>query len=138
MIRVRCTMSGQSNLRFTIAWSLLAVTGLAILVFGIVTTIWPGGNNAQLTRATGVASVGMGLFGMMITLKAFRDREWWAWLVLWYYPSFWLIHLVAGLPPGREHIHQVAFIVVSLGALLVSIDAFPGRRIGPDKPPEPG
>src|SRR6266699_2858438 len=65
-----------------------------------------------------------GLFGAMITLTAFRRLERWAFFSLWYYPVFWTAHLVGNLPPGRDHIHQVAFIVLSLIGLLLPVREF--------------
>src|SRR5215216_5263100 len=74
-----------------------------------------------LLRAIGVATTGMGIFGIMITLEAFRRKEKWAWFTLWYYPIFWTIHLVGELPPGNDHIHQIVFIVISLLGLLLPV-----------------
>src|SRR5215212_1814824 len=74
------------------------------------------------------ASIGMGLFGLLITTIAYRRRERWAWFALWYYPVFWTWHLVGGLPPGKDHIHQVVFILVSLAGLLLPVREFFGRR----------
>ncbi|MGA7269784.1 MAG: hypothetical protein WB239_01810 [Acidimicrobiia bacterium] len=110
---------------FTLSWSLLAVTGAAILAFGIVTTLWPGTDERLYIRAVGVASVGLGLFGVMITLIPFRGGERWAWMTLWYYPAFWLAHLLGGLPPGNDHIHQIVFIVFSASGLMLAIGRFP-------------
>ena len=99
----------------------LVVVSVGILAFGIVTVLPPvvGGN--LLIRATGLASIGLGLFGGLIALIPFRRREVWAWSVLWFYPIFWTVHLVNGLPPGKDHIHQIAFIVLSLAGLLLPV-----------------
>lgn len=78
----------------------------------------------------GLASVGMGGFGVLICLFAFRRGERWAWWGLWFYPVFWVVHLVGGLPPGRDHVHQVVFIVLSLVGLLVSARASFGGETG--------
>jgi hypothetical protein len=75
-----------------------------------------------------VATTGMGIFGVMITLKAYRRNEKWAWFTLWYYPIFWTIHLVGGLPPGNDHIHQIVFIVISLLGLLLPVRQFFSRN----------
>jgi hypothetical protein len=75
-----------------------------------------------------VASIGMGLFGLLITLIAYRRRERWAWFALWYYPLIWTAHLVGGLPPGKDHVHQLVFIVVSLAGLLLPVREFFPRR----------
>jgi hypothetical protein len=37
---------------------------------------------------------------------------------------FWVAHLVGQLPPGKDHIHQVVFIVLSLAGLLVPVREF--------------
>ena len=80
-------------------------------------------------EAIGVASIGMGLFGVMITSVAYRRRERWAWFTLWYYPVFWIAHLLGGLPPGRDHVHQIVFIVLSLGGLLLPVGEFFPRGV---------
>ena len=83
-----------------------------------------GSSDEQYLRAIGAASVGMGLFGAMITVTAFRRPERWAFFSLWYYPIFWTAHLVGDLPPGRDHIHQVVFIVLPLLGLLLPLGEF--------------
>jgi uncharacterized membrane protein HdeD (DUF308 family) len=116
-------MTGSERVRFRVSWILLLLNGLAILAFGIVVVLRPTPDTAFL-RAIGVASIGMGLFGAMLTLTAFRRRERWAFVALWYYPLFWTAHLVGNLPPGNDHIHQVVFIVLSLAGLVVCLDSF--------------
>ncbi len=122
-------MTRHESLRFRVSWIALLVTGLATLVFGLVVMV-VGSSDEQYLRAIGAASVGMGLFGAMITVTAFRRRERWAFFSLWYYPIFWTVHLVGDLPPGRDHIHQVLFIVLSLLGLLLPLSEFFPRGIG--------
>jgi len=122
-------MTRQESLRFRVSWIALLVSGLATLVFGLIVTVVRN-SDEQYLRAIGAASVGMGLFGAMITLTAFRRRERWAFFSLWYYPIFWTAHLVGGLPPGQDHIHQVVFIVLSLLGLLLPLSEFFPRGIG--------
>jgi hypothetical protein len=38
------------------------------------------------------------------------------------------VHLVGGLPPGTEHVHQIVFIVLSLAGLLLPVREFFPRR----------
>lgn len=119
-------MIKREPVRFTVAWVSLAVTGFAILIFGLIVTVLPTSSDPLSQRAIGVASIGMGLFGVVITAIAYRRRERWAWWTLWYYPIFWLAHLLGGLPPGKDHIHQIVFIVLSLVGLLLPVgDFFP-------------
>lgn len=95
--------------------------GVGVLGFGLGAACF---SSDPLLRADGVALTGFGLFGIVLTLIPFRRRERWAWLLLWFYPVFWLVHLLGKLPPGKDHVHQVVFIVLSLAGLLVSGKAF--------------
>jgi hypothetical protein len=122
-------MSTRGNVLFKIAWVSLAITGVAIFVFGLIVTVWPGSTNPSFLRAIGVASIGMGLFGVMITVIAYRRLERWAWFTLWYYPVFWSAHFLGGLPPGQDHIHQIVFIVLSLVGLLIPVSQFFPRGV---------
>jgi hypothetical protein len=126
------TLSGQITQRdralFKTGWISLAIIGLAILVFGLITALMPASGGPPYLRAIGVASIGMGLFGFLITTIAYRRRERWAWFALWYYPLFWTAHLLGGLPPGKDHVHQVVFIVLSLAGLLLPVREFFPRR----------
>lgn len=107
-----------------IGWLCQLAVSLGILIFGAVIAIAPMGADELLYRADGLASIGLGLFGGLLAVIPFRRRERWAWFALWFYPVFWAIHLMGGLPPGKDHVHQVVFIVVSLAGLLVPIRAF--------------
>jgi len=122
-------MARHECLRFRVSWIALLITGLATLVFGLIVMVVRS-SDEQYLRAIGAASVGMGLFGAMITVTAFRRRERWAFFSLWYYPIFWTVHLVGDLPPGRDHIHQVLFIVLSLLGLLLPLSEFFPRGSG--------
>jgi hypothetical protein len=118
------TIIQQQTRLLKISWILLLASGIGILGFGIIVTAYPqiGGHTEEgLLRAIGVATTGMGIFGIMITLEAFRRKEKWTWFTLWYYPIFWTIHLVGELPPGNDHIHQIVFIVISLLGLLLPV-----------------
>lgn len=75
----------------------------------------------------GLASIGVGPFGGLLALVPFRRRARWAWFALWFYPVFWLVHLVGGLPPGKDHVHQVVFIVLSPAGLLAPARQFFSR-----------
>ena len=115
---------------FKISWVALLIVGLATLGFGLVVfAFFAGGSDGPYVRSIGAASIGMGIFGVMITMNAFRRRQRWAYFCLWYYPIFWTAHLLGNLPPGHDHIHQVVFIMLSLLGLLLSLPHFfPGMR----------
>jgi len=115
----------------TLSWVLLLLVGLGILGFGVAVAVYPpiaGPAANGVWRTVGVATAGMGLFGVAITVWGYRQGARWAWAVLWYYPVFWTVHLVTGLPPGTDHLHQLAFIVLSLVGLLLPVRAFFPRR----------
>jgi hypothetical protein len=122
-------MSQQESILFKVAWILLAIVGASILVFGLIITVSPGPTDTLFFRAIGVASIGMGLFGLLITLIPYRHRERWAWFALWYYPIFWAAHFLGNLPPGQDHIHQIVFIIVSLIGLLITAREFFSRPL---------
>ncbi|WP_223279562.1 hypothetical protein [Streptomyces sp. SDr-06] len=114
----------RENLLMKAAWICLVVVGGGILAFGLVAVLAPSSDNERLMRADGVAATGMGFFGVLIALVPFRRRERWAWLALWFYPVFWIAHLVGRLPPGKDHVHQVVFTALSLAGLLLPTRAF--------------
>lgn len=111
-----------------IGWICLAVVSAGILAFGLVVLVVPMGGDQPLYRADGLASVGLGLFGGLIALVPYRRLERWAWWALWFYPLFWMAHLLWRLPPGNDHIHQVVFIALSLIGLLLPLRVFFPRR----------
>lgn len=114
----------NSSLARRLTLPALALVSVSTLAFGLVMMVHPTGSDALLMRADGLACAGLGLFGLLIVLVPFRRGERWAWLVLWFYPLFWAMHLFGGLPPGRDHVHQVLFLVVSAVGLLATSGSF--------------
>jgi uncharacterized membrane protein HdeD (DUF308 family) len=119
----------RESLHFRASWIALLLSGLAILVYGLIVAVLPSAD-AEYFRAIGAASIGMGLFDVLITLTAFRQRQRWAYFALWYNPVFWTAHLLFNLPRGKDHVHQVVFIVLSLLGILVPIREFFPRTAG--------
>jgi len=114
----------RASVPLTIGWFSLAIIGVAIFVFGLAAAMLPAPSGPPYLRTVGVASIGMGLFGFLIATIAYRRRERWAWFALWYYPLFWTAHFAGGLPPGKDHVHQVVFIVLSVAGLLLPVREF--------------
>lgn len=114
-----------------VAWVCLVIVSLGILGFGVITVLPSVARGNLLIVANGLASIGLGLFGGLIVVIPFRRGDRWAWLVLWFYPLFWLVHLVADLPPGKDHIHQIVFTVLSAAGLLLPVR----DMIGAGRPP---
>ncbi|MGT2461413.1 hypothetical protein [Sinomonas atrocyanea] len=115
---------GERRWPLRIGWIGLVVVSLGVMGFGVVIAIAPMGADELLYRADGLASIGLGLLGGLLAVIPYRRRERWAWIALWFYPVFWTIHLVFELPPGKDHIHQVVFIALSLLGLLLPVRAF--------------
>lgn len=114
----------RDEVSIRVGWICLLVVSVGILAFGVVVAVVPMTGDVLLYRADGLASIGVGLFGGLLALIPFRRRERWAWFALWFYPVFWVAHLIGGLPPGKDHIHQVVFIVLSLAGLLLPAREF--------------
>lgn len=93
-------------------------------VFGV--SVWfvtenPWDHAAKVLVSTFAA--GMAILGIAIILTGFRRGEWWAWLVLWYYPVFFVIHVLTlgtVIPDG-------VFAALSTAALLLARPALPMR-----------
>lgn len=116
-------MPPAEPLAFRLSWIALLLTSLSILAFGVVLLFLPS-PDAGDSRALGVASLGMGLFGAALAWGPFRRRERWAWIVLGYLPLFWLAHLAWSLPPGKDHVHQIVLLALSALGLAVPARAF--------------
>src|ERR671913_203148 len=73
------TLSGQMTQRdsalFKTGWISLAIIGVGILVFGLITALMPASGGPPYLRTIGVASIGMGLFGLLITTIAYRPAN---------------------------------------------------------------
>jgi hypothetical protein len=66
-------------------------------------------------RLRGSFVLGMVVFGLSLILVPLRRGECWAWYVLWYYPVFFTLHVIAFgtyLPDGL-------FVLISAATLLV-------------------
>lgn len=47
------------------------------------------------SQLRGTFALGMGVFGLMIAVFAFRRREVWAWYAMWVWPVFFVLHIIA-------------------------------------------
>lgn len=52
-------------------------------------------DNILQTRLLGTILLGVVVLGLAVILKPFRRGERWAWYVLWYYPVFFVLHIIA-------------------------------------------
>ena len=68
-------MTQRASVLFKLTWISLAIIGVTILVFGLIVTVVPTSSDPPYLRAIGVASIGMGMFGLLITMIAYRRRE---------------------------------------------------------------
>jgi hypothetical protein len=98
-----------------------ALNAAGALVFGLVVLLVPT-PDAGYYRSIGVACIGMGLFGGVLAWRGLRFDARASWWSLAYFALFWAAHLILGLPPGKDHVHQVAFIVLALAGLALTWD----------------
>lgn len=76
-------------------------------------------------------AAGMAILGIAIILTGFRRGEWWAWLALWYYPVFFVIHVLTlgtVIPDGVFAALSVAALLLARPAHPIRIPARPGSQ----------
>ena len=111
------------------AWVPLFLFSIIMLIIGLGGFVGPVREGSVLSafltdeiseqvlalRLRGSFVLGMVVFGMAIILVPLRQGERWAWVVLWYYPIFFAIHVLAFgtlVPDG-------VFIPISAASLLL-------------------
>lgn len=131
----RANSSGSILTRY--AWTPLFLFSIVMLVVGIGGMVGPVREGSVISayrahevtdqvlalRLRGSFVLGMVVFGISLILIPFRRGERWAWYVLWYYPVFFLLHVVAFgtlFPDGL-------FLLISAASLLV---AYPRSSAG--------
>ncbi len=80
-------------------------------------------------RLLGAILLGMVVFGLAIILKPFRRGERWAWYVLWYYPVFFVLHIIAF---GTFIIDGVFALICVLSLLVPYRKFFPKQHAEPE------
>ncbi len=78
MTKLKWAMTQRASVLFKGGWISLAISGVAIPVFGLIATTVPASSEQPYLQAIGVASIEMGLFGTLITTIAYRRPERWA------------------------------------------------------------
>lgn len=76
-------------------------------------------------RLLGTILLGMVVFGLAIILRSFRRGERWAWYVLWYYPVFFLLHVIAF---GTFIIDGILALICALSLLVPYRKFFPKQQ----------
>ena len=97
------------------AWVVFAVFCALVFLFGVFPGGWfeePVDTNDTLLMSTFAA--GTAVFGIAITLTAFRRGERWAWLTFWFWPVFFVVHGIAFF------VVDFAFAAVAVAALVLT------------------
>ena len=76
-------------------------------------------------RLQGSVLLGMVVFGLAIILTGFRWGERWAWYALWYYPVFFVLHIIAF---GTFVIDGILALICVLSLLVPYRKFFPKQR----------
>jgi hypothetical protein len=113
------TGGGRTYERY--AWVLLFLVGLVTLVVGSSGAVF--GRDVEEQTLVGTFGAGMGIFSLAIILTAYRRGERWAWFVLWYYPIFFIIHIIA----LGTVIPDLVFLILSVLGLVLPIRKFFAR-----------
>jgi hypothetical protein len=97
---------------------ILVLLGILVGFIGVGGALFandPNPRTAKVLIATFAA--GMAILGIAISVTAFRRGQWWAWLALWYYPVFFVIHVVA----FGDIVPDGVFAVLAVIALLLAM-----------------
>jgi hypothetical protein len=86
-------------------------------------------NSILQERMLGTVVLGMVVFGLAVILRPFRKGERWAWWVLWYYPLFFALHIIAF---GTFGIDGFFALICTLSLLAPYRKFFPKRRAEPE------
>lgn len=78
------------------AWIVFAVFSALVFLFGGFPGSWfEEGVDRDDALLLSSFAAGMAVFGIAITLTAFRSGERWAWLAFWFWPIFFVVHGIA-------------------------------------------
>ena len=96
-------------------WTVFAFFSLLTFLFGAFPGSWfeegVDRNDALLLSSF---AAGMAVFGLAVTLTAFRRGERWAWLAFWFWPVFFVLHGIAFF------VVDFVFAALSIAALLLT------------------
>ncbi len=78
------------------AWVVFAVFCALVFLFGAFPGSWfEEGVDRDDALLLSSFAAGMAVFGIAITVTAFRRGERWAWLAFWFWPIFFVVHGIA-------------------------------------------
>jgi hypothetical protein len=75
------------------AWLVFVLFCVLVFLFGVFPGSWfeEGVERSDALLLASFAA-GMAVFGLAITLTAYRRGERWAWLAFWFWPVFFVLH----------------------------------------------
>lgn len=116
------------------AWVLVAILGVVGIFFSItmlagiqIDTKLPQYSSSMLylSRMSGWSLLGLSVFGLVLTCKAFRRGERWAWYVVWFLPFYFIVNIADNyMQGGGNWPLYTAFLLVSLAGLLLPYRMF--------------
>lgn len=116
------------------AWVLVAILGVVGILFSItmlagiqIDTKLPQYSSSMLylSRMSGWSLLGLSVFGLALTYKAFRRGERWAWYVVWFLPFYFIVNIGDNyLQGGGNWPLYTALLLVSLAGLLLPYRMF--------------
>jgi len=88
-------------------WWLLVVRGVAAILFGILTVVWPGASLASLVLLFGIYSIVEGLTSLVLAFARAEGRT-----------GTWVLHALVGVGAGVATFAYPALTAVALYALI--------------------
>jgi hypothetical protein len=104
------------------AWLVFVLFCALVFLFGAFPGSWfeEGVDRSDALLLTSFAA-GMAVFGLAITLTAYRRGERWAWLTFWFWPVFFILHGFAFF------VVDFVFAALAVAALLLARPQAAGR-----------
>jgi len=115
------------------AWVLVTIVGAIGIIFsflmiaGVSDAALPAYSayTAYIARIGGFSLLGFAIVGIAISLTAYKKGEKWAWYVVWYLPTYFIIETADGYLQGSSTWPiEIILLLISLAALLLPYRIF--------------
>lgn len=115
---------------FRIGVGIFVLLPLVLLMIGLSGEEGPVGEDAPIPAVfastpdeldqeralRGTTVLGMGVFGLGLALGGLRNSQRWAWYCLWYWPIFFVLHVIA----FDTYIPDIPFAVLAIAGLALT------------------
>ena len=111
----------------------LVAIGAVVALYGL-SSFWDDDVPRDAQVILGTFGVGMAIYGIALTLTGLRRGDRWSWFALWYYPVFFVVHVLAFgevvIDLGLAFVSAVALLLAARGVFSRGDPAVePARRL---------